>query len=110
MQWCCQLLQSIAKSRAEFYFVQCLAQQKNCETTHVTLQFSSNLSRNSIARQVAEKIAQCNRALRQKTKWYFGNKSLGMNLTSIVNMLYICICMRHWRPYINEKKGFKLVI
>ena len=37
MQWCCQLLQSVAKSRAEFYFVQRLAQQKNCETTHVTL-------------------------------------------------------------------------
>ena len=63
VQWCCQLLQSVAKSRAEFYFVQRFAQQKNCETTHVTLQFSSNLSRNGIARQVSEKIAQCNRAL-----------------------------------------------
>ena len=37
MQWCCQLVQSVAKSRAEFYFVQRSAQQKNCETTHVTL-------------------------------------------------------------------------
>ena len=37
MQWCCQLLQSLAKSRAEFYFVQRFAQQKHCETTHVTL-------------------------------------------------------------------------
>ena len=37
MQWLCQLLQSVAKSRAEFYFVQRFAQQKNCETTHVTL-------------------------------------------------------------------------
>ena len=34
---CCQLLQSVAKSTAEFYFVQRFAQQKNCETTHVTL-------------------------------------------------------------------------
>ena len=37
VQWCCQLLQSVAKSRAEFYFVQRFAQQKICETTHVTL-------------------------------------------------------------------------
>ena len=37
MQWCCQLLQSVAKSRAEFYFVQRFAQQKNCEANHVTL-------------------------------------------------------------------------
>ena len=37
VQWCCQLLQSIAKSRAEFHFVQRFAQQKHCETTHVTL-------------------------------------------------------------------------
>ena len=37
MQWYCQLLQSVAKSRAEFYFVQCFEQQKICETTHVTL-------------------------------------------------------------------------
>ena len=39
----CQLLQSVAKSRAEFYFVQ---------------RFDKK-----VARQVAEKIAQCNRAL-----------------------------------------------
>ena len=64
VQWCCQLLQSVAKSRAEFYFVQRFAQQKNCETTHVTLQLSRNLSRNAIARQVAEKIAQCSRAFK----------------------------------------------
>ena len=53
------------KSRAEFYFVQYFPQQKNCETAHVsyTVQFSNNFSRNGIARQVAEKIAQCNRAL-----------------------------------------------
>ena len=37
VQWCCQLLQSVAKSRAEFYFVQRFAQQKDCETTHVTM-------------------------------------------------------------------------
>ena len=37
VQWCCQLLQSVAKSRAKFYFVQRFAQQKNCKTTHVTL-------------------------------------------------------------------------
>ena len=37
VQWCCQLLQSVAKSRTEFYFVQRFAQQNNCETTHVTL-------------------------------------------------------------------------
>ena len=37
VQWHCQLLQSVAKSRAEFYFVQRFAQQNNCETTHVTL-------------------------------------------------------------------------
>ena len=29
VQWCCQLLQSVAKSIAEFYFVQCFAQQQN---------------------------------------------------------------------------------
>ena len=37
VQWCCQFLLSVAKSRAEFYFVQRFAQQKHCETTHVTL-------------------------------------------------------------------------
>ena len=37
VQWFCELLQSVAKSRAEFYFVQHFAQQKNCETTHVIL-------------------------------------------------------------------------
>ena len=37
VQWCCQLLQSITKSRTEFHFVQRFAQQKNCKTTHVTL-------------------------------------------------------------------------
>ena len=36
-QWCCQLLQSVAKCRAEFYFVQRSAQQNNCEATHVML-------------------------------------------------------------------------
>ena len=65
VQWCCQLLQSVAKSRAEFYFVQRFAQQKKLrDNPSYTVQFSSNLSRNAIARQVAEKIAQCNRALR----------------------------------------------
>ena len=37
VQWCCQLLQSVAKSRAEFYFMQSFIQQRNCKTTHVTL-------------------------------------------------------------------------
>ena len=65
VQWCCQLPQSVAKSRAEFYFVQRFAQQKKLrDNPSYTVQFSSNLSRNAIARQVAEKIAQCNRALR----------------------------------------------
>ena len=59
---CCNPLR--AKSRAEFYFVQRFAQQPNCETTHITLCNSpaGNLSRNGIARQVAKKIARCNRA------------------------------------------------
>ena len=37
VQWCCQLLQSVEKSRAAFYFVQHFIQQKICKTTHVTL-------------------------------------------------------------------------
>ena len=37
VQWCCQLLQFVAKSRTEFFFVQRFAQQKNCEATIVTL-------------------------------------------------------------------------
>ena len=37
VQWYCQLLQSVAKSRVEFYSVQRFAQHKNCEATHVTL-------------------------------------------------------------------------
>ena len=46
MQSCCQLLQSVAKSRAEFYFVQRFAQQKNLrDNPCYTVQFSSNLSR-----------------------------------------------------------------
>ena len=68
VQWCCQLLQSVAKSRAEFYFVQRFAQQKKLrDNPCYTVQFSSNLSRNGIARQAAEKIAQCNRALTLET-------------------------------------------
>ena len=59
------LLQSVAKSRAEFYFVQRFVQQKRLrDNTCYTVQFSSNLSRNAIARQVVEKIAQYNRAFR----------------------------------------------
>ena len=64
VQWCCQLLQSFAKSRAEFYFVQRFA-QKNSDNPCYNVQFSGNLSRNGIARQVAEKIAQYNRAFRR---------------------------------------------
>ena len=36
--------------------------KKVCKTTHIILCNPGNLSRNGIARQVAEKIAQCNRA------------------------------------------------
>ena len=39
------------------------ATKKLPDNPRYTVQFSSNLSRNGIARQVAEKIAQCNRAL-----------------------------------------------
>ena len=35
-----------------------------------TMQFSSNLSRNGIARQVAEKIAQCNRVFTPPRSFY----------------------------------------
>ena len=66
MQWCCQLLQSVAKSRAEFYLIATLcATKKLLDNPCYTVQFSNNLSCNGIARQVAEKIARCNRALRE---------------------------------------------
>ena len=83
MQWCCQLLQSVAKSRAEFYFVQRFAQQKRLrDNPCYTVQFSSNLSRNGIARQVAEKIAQCNRALNYRT--IFGSVQPGLDYRDII--------------------------
>ena len=42
MKWCCQLLQSVAKSRAEFYFVQCYAQQEKLQDNpRYTVQFSA---------------------------------------------------------------------
>ena len=70
VQWCCQLLQYVAKSRAEFYWVQCFTQQKKLQYNPCyTVQFSSNLSRNGIARQVAEKITQCNRAFIRTAKF-----------------------------------------
>ena len=63
-------LQSVEKSRTEFYFAQRFALQKltiarqppvlHCAQT---VQLYGNLSRKSIARQVAEKTAQYNRAL-----------------------------------------------
>ena len=57
MQWCCQLLHSVAKSRAEFYFVQRFAQQKKRrDNPCYTVQFFSNLSRNGFARQVSDVI------------------------------------------------------
>ena len=37
MQWHCKMLQCVEKSISEFYFVQRFVQQKNCETTPVTL-------------------------------------------------------------------------
>ena len=64
VQWCCQLLQSIAKSRAEFYFVQGFAQHKNCETTHVT---QCNSPAACLATALWDKLLrklQCNRAFR----------------------------------------------
>ena len=64
MQWCCQLLQSVAKNRAEFIFVQRFAQQKKiARQPMLHCPVVSHWSRNSIPRQVDEKIAQCNRAL-----------------------------------------------
>ena len=77
VRWCCQLLQSFAKRRTEFYFVQLFAQQKIARQP--TGQFSSNLSRNGIARQVAEKIAQCNRALTQPRQ--LATLKLGSHIT-----------------------------
>ena len=57
------VLQSVAKSRAEFYFVQRFAHKKKLQDNpYYTVQFSSNLSRNDIARQDAKKIERCNRA------------------------------------------------
>ena len=65
--WRCQLLQSVASSTAEFFFVQRFAQHKRLrDNPSYTVQFSGNLSRNGIARQVADKIAQCNGALKGK--------------------------------------------
>ena len=54
VQWRCQLLQSVAKSRAEFYF----------ETTHVTM---CNSPATCLATALRDKLLrklQCNRALR----------------------------------------------
>ena len=67
VQWCCQLLQSVAvKSRAELFFVQRLAQQQKIAihpiTCYMIVHFYGSLSRNGIAKQIAEKIAHCNRA------------------------------------------------
>ena len=43
-----------------------------------TVQFSGNLSRNGIASQVAEKIAQCNRALIKQ----YNTRSISINQAS----------------------------
>ena len=59
MQWCCQLLHSVAKSRAEFYFVQRFAQQKKKARQpmlHCAVLQQLNLSRNGFARQVSDVI------------------------------------------------------
>ena len=65
VQWCCQLLQSLAKSRAGFYFVQRFAQQQKIARQPI-LHFAilrQLVSQQDCARQVVEKIAECNRAL-----------------------------------------------
>ena len=67
--------------------MQRFAQQNNCETTDVTLQFSSNLSRNGIARQVAEKIAQCNRALTTVCFWSIYINACMFCLLSVIEYL-----------------------
>ena len=65
VQWCCQLLQSVAKSRTEFYFVQRFAQQKIARQPMLTLSNSpATCLAMALRRQVAEKIAQCNRAFK----------------------------------------------
>ena len=67
VQWHCKLLQCVAKSRPELYFMQRCAQQKTLrDNPCYTVQSSSNLFRNGVARQVAEKIAQCNSTLKNK--------------------------------------------
>ena len=64
MKWCYQLLQSVEYWELELYFVQRFAQQQKLrDSPCYTVQFSGNLSRNGIAKQVAQKISQCNKAL-----------------------------------------------
>ena len=52
IQWCCKLPLSVAKSRAEFYFVQRFAQQRNRETTHFTLCNSLATCRDKLLRKL----------------------------------------------------------
>ena len=62
VQWCCQLLQSVAKSRAEFYFgirTTLRATKELRDSPCYTMQFSSNLSPNA--------SVQCNRAFNTQT-------------------------------------------
>ena len=62
----------VAKSRTGFYFLHatlCATKEDALQVAEVpcyTAQFFSNLQHNGVALQVALKIAQCNRAFRNK--------------------------------------------
>jgi len=61
---CCNALRKVDLNYTSCKAVLNVAHRKTGETARYTLQFSSSLFRNGVARQLAEKIAQCNSTFR----------------------------------------------
>ena len=99
MQWCCQLLQSVAKSRAEFYFVQRFAQQKNCETTHVTL---SNYPATCLVMALRDKLL---RKLHSVTDRAFSGET---TKTQVLSVFLVCFISSVLAKTISQIEQFNL--
>ena len=112
VQWCCQLLQSVAISRAEFCFVQRFAQQKNCDTTHVTL---CNSPATCLATALRDKLLRklhsvtgplmlhvcMNNTIGSLPCWFLGGRRFTQIYRDVVSKSYVGVAIK-WLCAIND--------
>ena len=84
----CQLLQSVAKSRAEFYFVQRFAQQKNCKITHVIL---CNSPATCLATTLRDKLLKNLHSVTGPLNWFMVR--FGDSLRSFARQFHVLIVL-----------------